>query len=112
VQRVVPAIGISVKILRKTAVGYIFVGTEETRNDGVVEAAVHVDNLEVRIVLVAGKTAGGKGKVYGRRRYQSIVGRKPNASAGFNYGQIISPGVKIIALPYLFVLICYSTITA
>ena len=48
--------------MRKLRCLHEVVGREEPPDDGVVQAPVHVDDVELGVVLVARETAGGEGK--------------------------------------------------
>ena len=69
-QRVVQTIRIPVVALREPRCLHEIVGREEAGDYGVVQTAIHVDNLQIRVVLVAGETPGeteGSRQVAGQR---------------------------------------------
>ncbi len=56
-QRVVHAVGISVEVLGAAWILHVVVNREEGAGDGVIDPAVHVDESEVRQMLVSGEAA-------------------------------------------------------
>jgi hypothetical protein len=87
------------------------VGAEEAGDYGVVEAAVCVDDLQVGVVLVPGKAAGGKRKVKGRCSLLIVLSGCICAYIA-QFGYKVSPGVKMVSLYYLFSRIGNSAVAA
>ena len=56
-QRVIQTVRVPIVALREIRGLYEIVGGEEAGNHGIVQAPVHVDDIEVGVVLVAGEAA-------------------------------------------------------
>jgi len=59
-QRIIQAITITVKALRKFRQLHKWVGREKPPNYKVVEPTYHIDNLKLGLVFVAGEAAAGE----------------------------------------------------
>jgi len=97
---VVAAVGVAVEALCGEGALHLRVWGEETRQGGVVEAGVHVDDAEAVIVLVAGEAAAA-GKVGAVQRLRPIGGAHP-----------VAPRVEVAALHHLPVAIHNAVPTA
>ena len=97
-QRIVQTVRIPVVALRELRRLHEVVGGEEAGDHGVVQAAVHVDDLQVGVVLVTGETTG---KTESSRQVARQRGTVEGAPVGV--GLHVAPRVEMEIANHLFV---------
>jgi len=92
--------------LRKRTIRHVLVGAEEPANYGVVETSVHVYDLEVGVVLVAGEASVGDILflyfLLDQKVAKSQVGRNPTAQPRPHRLPTLPPASVILKILFKF----------